>query len=179
MLCLWWPWGQSQTVTQVVTDTVFQQLVPDTIVTWRERLVFRTVKPDTVQITTTKYDTTRVQQFCEAATQSHDSVSVDSVPPVLPPFAGVYRGGQLALSTTRSDGSGYRQVQRVSPNFVFSARAHDILIQDRRTLPPWVGTTLRLTGCVGLGYGMQRLTNRDELGAAMGGGCVIGSLLPN
>lgn len=172
LLCYWWPApAPAAPVTLVVSDTAYLAVVPDTVIRWTERIAWRTVPAETIQVTRTRFDTVRVAAFCAAARDS-------SAAPILPTFAGRYDGRHLELSATRSDGTGWRQVQDVLPPFTWSARSSDVLVQGRRHLPRPVVVGLKLLGCGVLGVGVDRVSGDPLLGAAAGGGCVVGSVTP-
>lgn len=161
-------------VTEEIPAEDFIAVVPDTVVKWTERITWRTVPAETVQVTRTRFDTVRVAAFCAAATDTTGTAA-----PILPAFAGRYDGRLLELSATRSDGTGYRQVSEARPPFTFSSRMSDVLVQSRRRLPRPLVIGLKLTGCAALGYGIDQLSGDRITGVAAGGGCVVGTSLPD
>lgn len=173
-ICYWWPAPAPATVVSVVSDTVYLAQRPDTVLSWRERLIYRAAVAETITVTRQRFDTVRVARFCEAAADT----TVDSLkpPPILPVFSGNYRNGRLQLFATRSDGSGWSGIYTAHAPFEWASGDHTVSVHPRRRLPAGVRVGLRLGLCAGLGFGVREATGAQDLALAGGGGCAVGVL---
>lgn len=183
-LCYLWPTPQPATLTRVVRVPQYLAARPDTSPPKLfERVIYRSVKPDTVTVTIERFDTARVSRYCAARLTAPATDSSRTTPPpaplaLLPPFSGRYQQGRLELFATRSDGTGWSAVYRANDPLTWAAKDTSVEVQGRRRLPGAVRWTLRLAKCGALGYAAQQVSGDRVVGLAAGGGCAAAHLTP-
>jgi hypothetical protein len=185
-VCYLWPSPAPRTLTRVVRVPQYLAARPDTLPPkFFERVVYRSVKPDTVTVTVERFDSSRVNRYCAARPVAADTApdSSRTTPPhhppaLLPPFSGRYQQGRLELFATRSDGTGWSAVYHANDPLTWAAKDTAVEVKGRRRLPGVVRWTLRLAKCGAIGYGAQQISGDQSVGLAAGGGCAAGLLTP-
>lgn len=142
-----------------VPRTVLIHTEPDTVVQWREKVVYRTVKPTQVVVADSGATET-VEKFCRAA-ELTDSTSgnatsgpTSSVVPALI-RSGSFDGKNLYLFEAVANGDLRRSEFHVRAPFQFAERDSGILVQGSRTW--WVDDALKAGGVFLTGYLVGRI----------------------
>lgn len=134
-----------------VPRTVLVRSEPDTIVQWRERIVYRTVKPAQV-VTADSGAVATVEKFCAA---THDTITVSTSVPALI-RSGSFDGKKLYLFEAVANGDLRRSEFHVHAPFQFAEKGSGVLVQGSRTW--WVDDALKFGGVFIGGYLVGRVT---------------------
>lgn len=178
-LCYWWPMPAPTPITKIVTVPQYLKARPDTVLTFRERLVYVKTPPETISVTP-PFDTASVSEFCRRAAAAKDTTknSTPKPAPILPRFSGTYREGRLQLFATRSDGSGWSGVYAAHAPMEWSAGQETVTVLSRRRLPGAVRVLGRTALCAGAGYGARELTGDARVAVGVSVGCIAGVAMP-
>lgn len=114
--------------TVTVTDTLIQQSAPDTVLKWKDRIVWRVADPIVIARGDTA-DLRRLDAFCAEAVAPTDTVAH---PVVLPPTSGRYAKGVLDLYATTSDGRLFHQATPASAPFEWVATGDTYEVREHR-----------------------------------------------
>lgn len=121
----------------IVPESVLVIGKPDTIVKWRERIVWRTAQPEQVA-TATDAALPEVSAFCGAAGWViQPAPGGDTVPPPLPPArllltAGTYDGRELRQWGVLSNGDAWSAEYRVRAPLQWTVTGDSLLVQGHR-----------------------------------------------
>lgn len=131
---------------------------PDTIVKWREKIVYRTVKPTQV-VTADSGAAATVDKFCRAA-EPRDSAGsrTDPTPSSAAPAlirSGSFKNNRLTLFEAVANGDLRRSEYRTHSPFTFAERDGGILVQSPRMW--WIKPLIRDAVLVGVGYGAGKV----------------------
>lgn len=159
----------------IVPESVLVRSAPDTIVQWRERVVYRTVQAEP-RAEAPGAAETDVARFCALARDTVRITDTVHVAAAAPPrlalaYAGRFDGRRLSLWEITSDGARVREDFRVRVPHQWAIRGDSALVQSSRWW--WVRPLLACLPPAGAGWLLE-----GRLGAAaVGGACIGGRVL--